>query len=211
MSQRYDLNLQLQFVIMSLKNWKNWFFNCNKIFVWRNKYWSSIFSDYFQVRYFQIFSISKTTALRNFVLSAKDRENHKKKNDEKKIFLTKNLEVRYFQITADVHSTKLFASIGLNGWLQDDSQHARFSDSIIVYSNVEQLVIYSLNSLFIVCWWWLWSFWRLRSIANEVLVDDSAAMVAPKLILRLQGHRFLHWQKNVIEAQKLMVFQSKHI
>ena len=75
--------------ILSLEHWKNWFFNCNKTFLWRNKHWSSIFSDYFQVRYFQIFSISKTTTLRNFVPSAKDRENHNKKNGEKKIFWPK--------------------------------------------------------------------------------------------------------------------------
>ena len=39
-----------------------------------------------EVRYFQIFFISEATTLRNFVLSAKDRENHKQKNDEKKFF-----------------------------------------------------------------------------------------------------------------------------
>ena len=33
--------------------------------------------------------------------------------------------------------------------------------------------------------------------------------LAPKPILELKGRRFLHRQKNVIEAQKLMVFQSK--
>ena len=64
-----------------------------------------MFSDYFQVRYFQIFSISKTTILRNFLLSAKDRENHKKKMI-KKIFFDQKSRRSIFQITAVLYRKK---------------------------------------------------------------------------------------------------------
>ena len=101
MLQRYDLKCQLQFVILSLEHWKNWYFNCNKNFLWRNKYWSSIFSDYFQVRYFQIFSISRKLLHLETSFFQQKIEKILTKKWWRKIFSTRNLEVRYFQITTE--------------------------------------------------------------------------------------------------------------
>ena len=65
---------------------------------------SLIFSVFFSLRNY-------STRVGNFVLSAQDRENHRKKINEKKVFLAKKLEVRCFQIpadlfTADAHCNK---------------------------------------------------------------------------------------------------------
>ena len=62
------------------------------------KLWYFEITSKFDISYF---FISKTTRLRNLVLSAKDRENFKKKNNEKSYF-EKRLKVRYFQTTEDL-------------------------------------------------------------------------------------------------------------
>ena len=88
MSQRYDLKFQLQYLSSCRLNIEKIDFSivikffCDVI---------NVEVRYFQITFkFDIFRFFLFSKLQHFVLSAKDREKHKKKNDEKKFFKQKS-------------------------------------------------------------------------------------------------------------------------